>query len=446
MNIKDRQILELTAQVKALMVRIEELEQQVKELKSPKDSSNSSTPPSHDHVSAIKNKSLRTKSARKRGGQPGHKGHTLQISQTPDTVIDHIPDYCQVCGEGLAQQEGFQKERRQVVDIPPIQPVYTEHRIYSKHCTCGKVNISDFPSNVKAPIQYGAGVESMAAYFSVRQYLPYRRMKECFTDLFGIPVSEASLVSAVRRMADKSRPIYLRIKENILRSPVVGVDETGAKVNGKKSWFWTWQNTNNTFISVDPSRGYKLIKRLFPDGLANSILVSDCWAAQLKTPAITHQLCIAHLLRELNFFTQLYDDPWVKSIQELLLEALKLKSEIEDYSTDHLQRNQLVERLDKLLEWKVEKRAKKIRAFHKRLRKNRDYLLVFLYHRNVPADNNASERAIRNVKVKQKISGQFINSDNAMDFAILRSVIDTTVKNAANVFNTLKLVAQIAPE
>ena len=75
----------------------------------------------------------------------------------------------------------------------------------------------------------------------VRQYLPYRRMKECFQDIFGIGVSEGSLVSAVRRVAYKSLPIYNRIKRNIIDSPVVGADETGAKVNGKKAWFWTWR-------------------------------------------------------------------------------------------------------------------------------------------------------------------------------------------------------------
>lgn len=64
----------------------------------------------------------------------------------------------------------------------------------------------------------------------------------------------------------------------------------------------------------------------------------------------------------------------------------------------------------------------------------------------MPGDNNASERAIRKVKVKQKISGQFFNNDNAKDFAIIRSVIDTTIKNGANVFNALKLIAKLAPE
>ena len=95
---------------------------------------------------------------------------------------------------------------------------------------------------------------------------------------------------------------------------------------------------------------------------------------------------------------------------------------------------------------KCRRQAYGIRPFHKRLRKYKDYLFPFLYYEKVPADNNASERAIRNVKVKQKISGQFFNHDNAMDVAIIRSVIDTAIKNGANVFNALKLIAKLATE
>ena len=436
----------LSKQVAQLAHRVEGLEQQVLELKAKKDSNNSSIPPSQDHGKVNKNKSLRKKSGRGRGGQHGHKGHTLEMTQTPDKVIDYVPGFCQRCGKGLEDLPDICAERRQVIDIPAIRPTYTEHRAYSKVCSCGYVTKSVFPSNIKAPIQYGEGVESLIAYFSVRQYLPYRRMKECFQDIFGIGVSEGSLVSAVRRVAYKSLPIYNRIKRNIIDSPVVGADETGAKVNGKKAWFWTWQDSRNTFITVDPSRGYKHIEQLFPNGLTNSILVSDCWAAQLKTPAVGHQLCIAHLQRELNFFIELYDDQWSKNLKKLLLLAQKLKNEMSDYEKEHPARNQLETRLEKLLAYDIEKQPVKIKPFQKRLIKNKAYLFPFLYHQMVPADNNASERAIRNVKVKQKISGQFFNHSNAMDFAVIRSVIDTAIKNGANVFNSLKLVATLVPE
>jgi transposase len=72
----------------------------------------------------------------------------------------------------------------------------------------------------------------------------------------------------------------------------------------------------------------------------------------------------------------------------------------------------------------------------------KDYLFTFLYHPDVPPDNNASERAIRNLKVKQKISGQFKSSFGAQCFAMIRSITDTCLKNDQNVLNALKLIAQ----
>jgi len=88
----------------------------------------------------------------------------------------------------------------------------------------------------------------------------------------------------------------------------------------------------------------------------------------------------------------------------------------------------------------------KQQAFIKRLRKNRQSILVFLYHKDVPFDNNASERAIRNVKVKNKISGCFRSFNGAKNFAVLRSVIDTTIKNTKDVWKSIQLIAKVEPE
>ena len=76
------------------------------------------------------------------------------------------------------------------------------------------------------------------------------------------------------------------------------------------------------------------------------------------------------------------------------------------------------------------------------MKRERQTLFVFLFLEQVPFDNNASERAIRNVKVKQKISGQFKKVQAAQNFAKIRSVIDTTIKNGMNVILTLNLIAK----
>jgi len=80
------------------------------------------------------------------------------------------------------------------------------------------------------------------------------------------------------------------------------------------------------------------------------------------------------------------------------------------------------------------------------LLKHQQYILYFLYHPKVPPDNNESERAIRNIKVKQKISGQFKSTDAAYRFAILRSIIDTSIKSGQNVVNALSLIAKLETE
>jgi transposase len=437
---------ELKTMVHSLVDMVNTLIDQAAELKAHKNSSNSSTPPSHDFGRVNKNQSLRKKSGLKPGGQINHKGSTLKMSKTPHVIVDLSPCFCGECGSSLDLIPNVLKQKRQVIDIPEIKPVYTEHRSYSKTCGCGHENQGDFPSNIKAPVQYGESVESLASYLSVRQYMPYQRMEECFNDVFGISVSSGTLVSMIRRMSIKALPAYNEIKRNIQNSQVVGSDETGAKINGDKGWFWVWQNKLNTYITVAKSRGYKVIESEFPDGLPNSILQSDCLPAQLKTKAKGYQICIAHLLREIEYFMQLYDDPWSKKLRELFHDSLELKNEIKDYDGDNPIRLEIVKRLDHLLDSSTENQKEKIKPFHKRLKKYRYFILTFLFHEEVFPDNNASERAIRNLKVKLKISGQFITLRSAMDFAVLRSIIDTCVKNGTGILNALKLTALVHPE
>ncbi|MBL0708983.1 MAG: transposase, partial [Sulfurimonas sp.] len=78
----------------------------------------------------------------------------------------------------------------------------------------------------------------------------------------------------------------------------------------------------------------------------------------------------------------------------------------------------------------------------KSITKSKDKIFTFLLNENIPPDNNASERAIRNVKVKQKVSGQFKSYDGAKNYANLRSIIDTSRKRGLNEFESLVAVIQ----
>jgi transposase len=455
-------IEQLFAEIKQLKERVAQLEhveldnkklhkenlalrQELSKYRNPKNSRNSSIPPSKDENRPLKTKSLRKKTDRKVGGQEGHEGSTLKMTDNPDKIIEYLPDFCCECGSDLLDIPLEFKAKRQVVDIPVIKPEYIEHRIFERKCHCGHTTCSDFPQNVKASISYGANTESLVGYLYTRQYIPFQRMTELFNNAFSLPISEGGIHELLKRLANKARPAYDIIKEKIETSKVVGADETGAKINGNKCWIWTWQNDKLTYIVPSENRGFKTIRENFKNGFINAVLIHDCWRSHFQTPALNHQLCTAHLLRELNYFIENYNEPWAIKFCKLLLDALKVKDEMkwEHYHKYHKPRRDIESRLKILLEQNTNIKIAELETFRKRMVKYKDYLFNHLKYPDVPADNNGSERAIRNVRVKQKISGQFKSFTGAMNFAILRSITDTAIKNGQNVLNALFTIAEL---
>ena len=433
-----REIVELRSLIK-------ELETTISLMKGVRNSRTSSTSPSQD-LARSNSFSLRVSSGKKSGGQLGHSGHSLQMSDTPDEIIDHLPLVCNSCGENLQSVPSSSYIGRQLVDIPPVRPVYIEHRSHEKLCPhCGFKNKGVFPERLKAPIQYGPVVEAITGYLSVYQYLPYHRIVGFFKDCFGLPLSGGSIDNFLESLSAKSTSAYQAIQKRIQSDKVVGSDETGCRVNGRKYWFHVWQSRFLTFIVAFAHRSYEVIEKYFADGFLHSVYVSDCYAAQLKTPAKAHQLCIAHLLRELLNFEKNLNSRWSAKMKDLLYSAWNLKRSMtrEHYLYPPPQVESINTQLDELLQVDYAKFHEKEQALLKRLIKHRASILTFLYHEKVPPDNNASERAIRNVKVKMKVSGQFRNNDGkgADRYAKIRSVIDTTIKNGQDVYVALLCMA-----
>ena len=422
-----------------------QLKKRILELEHKKTSVNSSKPPSSDMVRPRRNTSLREKSTKKSGGQKGHKGKTLKMVETPDEVIHHIPQYCTGCGSSLLKQKEQFKERRQVIDIPPIKPVIIEHRTYSKQCDCGHCTQGVFPEGVTNHVNYGNRITSLIAYLISYQYISWNRIASFFEQVFQAPLSEGTIGNKLKLFTQKCKPIYNEIKRRVQIANCIGSDETSCKVNGKKHWIWTWQTSCLTYIVNSATRGYQTVIDHFEQGFPQSILVHDCLSTQLKTPAKDHQICIAHLLRELKYFIEKRNSLWAYRFSQILAKALKVKLRFgqEEYEK-HV--NQIIHDISILLEWPIITEDKKLKAFRKRMIKHQKYLYPFLYYEYVPPDNNASERAIRNVKVKLKVSGFFKTSEGADQFVMIRSVIDTCLKNNGKVFDALCIIPKLAAE
>jgi len=439
-------LYDLYLKVDKLTKEVQELSEEVKMHKTPKNSGNSSLPPSHD-LYRLKNQSLRETSNKKTGGQPGHKGETLLMSPNPDKTIDHLPnEKCPQCGKEHTDLPGQIIGKRQVIDIPIIKAIVIEHRIIQTTCTCGYIGTGNFPSNVTAPVQYGNNLIGLVAYLSSRQYVPYARLSELINSITNISISQGTIFNILNKVANIVLPIYEGIKEEISKATTVGGDETGVKVKKQKFWAWTWQTLFATYIVISKTRGFITVINTFPNGFTYATYVSDSLSAQLKTFAKRHQLCLAHLLRELKYFEQLLHLKWATDMKVLLQRAIKLKNSMtpEQYNEPLEERNAILRKFEILINTTLPEKASKIYPFQNRLQKRKDQVFNFLFYPDVPYDNNGSERAIRNVKVKQKVSGNFRSERGSEIFAILRSVFDTIIKKGGNPFETIRFAINLS--
>ncbi len=439
-----KQIIALLMEENRLLkLRLEVVEQQLAKLLTRKNSRNSSIPPSKDENRPNRTNSLREKSGKKVGGQPGHEGKTLEMTVTPDEIIDHRSCFCPRCGTDVSELPVEVAESRQVVDIPVIKQIVTEHRVYRHQCTCGHMFESDFPNGVDWPVSYGKNIESLIGYLNVRQYLPFKRLQEMMRDVFGVSISEGGLHYLLNRLSCKGVAAYEMIRQTVLNSSVIGTDETGMKINGKKHWFWTWQSKLATFIAASSNRGADTIEDQVNGISEKAVLVHDCWRAHFKTPVGRHQICTVHLIRELKYLEELYKVAWPVRFRIMLIEAEVLKKRFSpaDYLYPDHGRSLLEKELDALLNEGIDPQYKELAVFQKRMVKYKNHLFTFLYDPAVPSHNNDSEKAIRNVKVKQKVSGQFKTMFAAENFAILRSIIETAIKNKQDVLQALNVIA-----
>jgi hypothetical protein len=175
------------------------------------DSSNSRQPPASDGLAKPAPKSLREKTGRQPGGQPGHPGATLALVENADHVQTHQTQLC-TCGfcqrVSLAGQPVLAYERRQVFDLPPLRLEVTEHRAEIKLCpVSGLLVMARFPAGVVAPVQYGPHFRGLTLYLFHQQILPFDRLRQACQDLFGQPLSLGTLTQTNVRAYQALAPV-----------------------------------------------------------------------------------------------------------------------------------------------------------------------------------------------------------------------------------------------
>ena len=444
-------LVELVEQVSSLAKRVNQLEQG-KAL----NSSNSSKPPSTDQK---KTKSLRKPSGKKTGGQPGHKGHHLEFSSSPDFIETHQVHKCSHCSTSLECQSPSYLEIRQVFDLPESIPLeITEHQGEIKICpNCGETTKAEFPPSADSSVQYGIRVKALATYLHDYQLIPYNRVAQFFEDVFSHRISEGTLVNAENECFQNLEETSKIIKQSLIDSEVVHFDESGMRIEGKRKWFHVASTEKLTCYYSNESRGKEGIDagEILPffEGTA----IHDHWKAYFKYEC-EHGLCNAHHLRELFFLADYHLQVWALEMMEFLLEVKKKVEEEKIRGAPSLRKkvlkeyeSQYEELIEKGLltnpdsgEKEKGKRGKKAQSKGRNLvLRLRDYkveVLRFMYDFEVPFSNNQGERDIRMIKVQQKISGGFRSAKGAKRFCRIRGCISTAKKQGLRVLEFLQNV------
>lgn len=439
------------SEIKILKSEVERLKDQLS-----KNSRNSSKPPSSDGLSKPAPKSLRKKSGRRPGGQRGHKGETLKMRGCPDHVRVHSVEQCGGCGRSLSEEEVMDIERRQVFDIPPITIEVTEHQAEKKVCPdCGHVSTAMFPEGVTAAVQYGPHIRSIVVYLQQYQLLPYDRTSELMEDLFSVPMSTGTLVNIVSECGEKVGDAVEAIREAITGSEVANFDESGVSIGGKGYWLHSASTEMATYYAIHPKRGSEAMDAIgiLPKFLGRAI--HDFWKSYLKYKC-KHGFCNAHLLREFIFLHEEHKQRWAKKMIDHLI---RIKEEVDRTRScaDSLP-DELLDKFEKRYrrivklgrennpysanEPKKRRRGRpkrsKAQNLLERLEKYQKEILAFMHDFDVPFDNNLSERDIRMIKLRLKISGTFRSEQGSEAFCRIRSYISTARKNSKNVIEAIK--------
>ncbi|MBB5495696.1 IS66 family transposase [Nocardiopsis metallicus] len=433
---------QLRADNARLTTRVAQLERRLG-----RNSGNSSLPPSD--LFDKPERAPAKKSARKRGRQPGAEGFGLPMVENPDQVHDHLPATCTGCHAELDPASSIGYQRRQVRDIPLVTVQVSEHRAHTCACQCGSITQAAMPQELAAsPSSYGPHLRTLAVYLLVFQHIPVERTAQLINDLTGAKVSTgwvSHLLGEAHALVSDSLNL---IRALLTLAHVLHADETTTRIKDQRCWLHVACNEHLTLLGLAPrSRAGANTLGVLP-GFTGT-LVHDSLALY-SGYTCAHQLCGAHLIRELTAAEQ--DHPgqhWHRQIRSALATLAREAGRVRCGQAEHIPAGVLLAQGELFhhgiavgLSCHPRAQGRKqspARNLLERLRERAEQVLGFSDRPHlVPFTNNLAERALRPLKTQVKISGCHQSRQGAAAWLGVRSYIDSARKHGVSAFEALR--------
>lgn len=435
-------VVSMNQTINELDQTINELNQTIKELKEQlnKNSKNSSKPPSSDGLKkpvVKKNRNLRESSEKKQGAQEGHDGVHLSVISNPDHTREHMHSDCTGCPyRTKCLDKACIRETRHEIDAVVTVDVTAHNLIEVRECPLhGGVKTGSFPENIKATVQYGKNLQAMVVAFNM-----------------------------VSRCAESLKDTYEQIRLKMITLGLIHCDETGSRVDGKTCWVHVASDLDYTYLTINQRRGQIGMDAANVLPHAHRIIVHDCWSSYWKYQDVTHAICCAHLLRELNGVIENHpEQTWAVRFKNLLLSMKKVHDKAllsDENEVSYYHRHKFDKEYNSIIKTAYEenplpeisakkhgrKKKSKVLNLVCRLDNYKESVCLFIKNLCVPFDNNQAERDLRMVKVKTKVSGCFRSEEGAQEYLTIMSYIGTARKHGINAFTAIREALNGTPD
>jgi transposase len=397
-------IAELVVIIEKQALRIAELEEKLRQ-----NSSNSSKPPSSDGPGSKPARTPKKKSGRKPGGQPGHakRERALLPAEQARHLTDSIPSECECCGSDQLDDDPS-PHRHQVVDLPPIVPVFDECRQHARRCRrCAHITVGPLPAGMPS-LGFGPGVDAMVGQLAGEQRLSKRATAEAMTEVFGVPMSTGAIIDAQARVSAALAAPVADALVHAQNQAVKNADETPWWQGTVRAYLWVCVTSLVTVFQVHLTRKAAAAKALL--GRVHGVLGTDRYSGYAWWPAAQRQVCWAHLVRDFVAITERGSES--RELGEALLaQAETLFDHWHGFKAGRLSRSTLrvylrpVQReVERLLDEGRSSEHPKTAGTCEKLWQVQDALWTFAQVEGVEPTNNAGERALRFAVVWRKMS------------------------------------------
>lgn len=432
---KNELLLAQHEMIERMAARISELEALVG--KPRKTSSNSHIPPSKDGFGKKGGRGRKSKITKR----PPREGKHRPLAEAPDKTERVMASACNHCGTDVSGQKQQCRQRYDHIDLPPIQPVVTRIELWGGRCRCcGHRYKAQAPAGMVPGSPFGPGIQALMAYLHHSHHVGFERHSRIAKELFGLTISEGAIANMFRRLRTSMDAATAAIRSKLLKARIIASDETTTRTNGVTQWQWVFLSSDAVLHKIASRRARSVAEDVLGQHRPD-VWVSDRYSGQQELGR-EHQVCLAHVLRDVQYAIDSGDTAFAPRIRDHLRWAIKVgrrRDQLKD-STLAAYAAKADNTLDRLVARPVAHPAG--RVLLKQIKAWRGKFFVFLTNRDVPATNNISEREIRPSVVFRKVTNGFRSDWGAQIHAGYRSVTGTARLSGQSALSAIRDLVQ----